>query len=286
MKVKFVILLFLIFTSFSNSHAEQNTKQNTQENICAYGSHKELYEKFAQKNYIVIAQGKRMQPDGHIKDFADVLFLLSPEMDFFHAVAMNGIHHDHFKACIFYSGREIDYQFAPPIADILLRVNRQHQIFLSDSMPANATCPKDDKDCVTWSDWAQKTTQTFLFSAYKYSSNWPHDPYDDIVELMLDSKVIHPTRGALAELARTKYALRLRNELHENIDEIKVAKDAYKQIYEEADHRLPLIFLSLTQNRNWSINEIDRENGLVHPVLHGAELELYPMSNAQYKSFK
>ncbi len=284
MRVKLVVLFLLLavitphtgFTSSKNS-------PNLEDNFCTYGSHKELYKFFAEKNYIVIAQGKRTHPNGNIKDFADVLFLVSPDMEYFHTVTLNSIKYDHFKACIFSSAREIDYQFASPIPNLLPRKNREHVVLLNNGMPNKTTCPNNDKYCTPWSHWSHKSqTNTPKLSAYTYSTKRENDPYNEIVELTLDNKVIRPTRGKLTEHTRKKYALRLRNALNENKEDVKMTKIAYKQIHDEVDHKLPLILLNLTETRDWSLSEVNRKKGLVETVLHGIELELYPIPNSAY----
>ena len=278
-----IILLACSLLLPSNSIANKNPESLSNENRCAYGSHKQLYQFFTDENYAVIAQGKRIQPSGKVKDFADVLFLLSPDMDYFHAVTLSGIRYDHFKACIFSSGREIDFQFAPPIPNLLERKNREHLVFLEDNLPKDAACPADDDLCLPWSEWSASLEQTFLLSGYSYSELEENDPYNEIVELTLDNKTIRPTRGVLTEHARVKYALRLRNELSESARDIKAAKDAYIQIHDEVDHKLPLIILAVTKDRAWSITQIDRESGLAKRVIHGVELELYPMRQTEYQ---
>ena len=286
MKVNFVVLSLLALTIVCNTVlASDNSIPNLEDGYCAYGSHKELYNIFSEKNYIVIAQGKRIQPNGNTKDFADVLFLVSPDMEYFHTVTLNGIKYNHFKACVFSSAREIDYQFAPPTPNLLPRINREHTVFLADNIPKNSSCPNNDKHCMPWSQWSHNLKQTSLLSAYTYSTKWKTDSYNEIVELTLDNKIIHPTRGTLSKHARTKYALRLRNELNESIKDAKNAKAAYKQIHDEVDHKLPLVFLNLTDTRNWSIDEINREKGLVQTLLQGIEFELYPIMNSVYKKF-
>lgn len=286
MKAKLILLIILLtFSAMHASIAGNSDGSNVEAATCSYGSHKELYSFFTEKNYIVVAQGKRIQPNGSIKDFADVLFLITPDMEFFHAVTLTGIRYDHFKACIFSSAREIDYQFAPPIPDLLSRNNRAHLVFFNQGPSQDNACINETNECTAWDDWLSRTKQTFLFSAYKYSSSWRSDPYDEIVELRLDNKVIRPTRGRLSEHARKKYALRLRNELNESKDEIKTTKLAYKEIHDEVDHKLPLIFLSLNNTRDWTLSEVDREKRLVHTIIHGIEFELYPMTTNAYKNF-
>ena len=285
MKVKLAFLLLIFANSPEISIASNNNTSVLEDGFCTYGSHKELYKFFTEKNYAVIAQGKRVQPNADIKDFADVLFLISPDMEYFHTVTLNGIRHDYFKACIFSSAREVDYQFTPPAANLLSRKNREHIVMLADNMQKNTRCPDDDRYCTPWAEWSQNHKQTFLLSAYAYSTQWEHDPYNEIVELTLDNKVIRPTRGTLSEHARIKYALRLKKTLDESNEDSNSAKSAYKQIHNETDHKLALVFFSLTDARHWSLDEVDREKGLVQNVLHGVELEIYPMPGNAYKKF-
>ena len=284
MKVR-LSFLFILFTLATTSFANKQTTQPLETGFCAYGSHTELYAFFSEKNYVVVAQAKRVQNDSSIKDFADVLFLVSPDMEYFHAVTLNGIKYDHFKACIHSSGREIDYQLASPIPDLLTRKNREHFVFLPDDIPKDARCLDNDYSCTPWPDWSTMRNQAYLFSAYAYSTSWRNDPYKDTVELTLDNKVIRPTRGVLTEHARTKYALRLRNELNESNKEQKTAKQAYKQIHDEVDHKLALVLLNISENRDWSLSKINREKGLVQTIIHGVEFELYPMRNSAYGKF-
>ena len=278
-----IFLCIIFFLATVNCFANTTTKKQLEDNHCTYGSHKELYTFFTDQNYAVIAQGKRIQPTGKIKDFADVLFLVSPDMAYFHAVTLSGIKYDYFKACIFTSAREVDFQFASPIPNLLERKNREHLVFLVNNLPKNTPCPASSASCIPWSEWSPLLKQTFILSAYTYSSQTQYDPYNEIVELTLDNKTITPTRGVLAEHARVKYAIRLRNELNEPAKDLRAAKDAYVQIHDEIDHKLPLIFLSVSKDRHWNITEINRNNGLAETVIHGIELELYPMKRTEYK---
>lgn len=282
MRVKLFLLITLLFFS-TNCFASNLNEINLQEDHCASGSHKQLYKFFTEKKYVVIAQGKRIQDNGNIKDFADVLLLLSPDMAYFHALTLSGIKYDYFKACIFSSAKEIDFQFASPIPNLLQRKNREHLVFLTRDVPKDTPCPTDSSACLSRSEWSALLQQTFLLSGYSYSSDAQNDPYYELVELTIDNKKINPTRGVLAEHARVKYAQRLRNELNESGKDIKAAKEAYIQIHDEIDHKLPLVFLSVTKDRHWSIIQIDRKNGLAEKVLHGIELELYPMKQAEYQ---
>ncbi len=282
MRVKLLLLATILLYS-TNCFANNQNKKNLQDNHCASGSHKELYQFFTEKNYVVIAQGKRIQDNGNIKDFADVLLLLSPDMAYFHALTLSGIKYDYFKACIFNSAREIDFQFASPIPNLLQRKNREHLVFLTKDVPKDTPCPTYNSACIPQSEWSSLLQQTFLLSGYSYSSDTQNDPYNELVELTIDNKKINPTRGVLAEHARVKYAQRLRNELNESGKDIKAAKEAYIQIHDEIDHKLPLIFLSVSKDRHWSIIQIDRKNGLAETILHGIELELYPMKQVEYR---
>ena len=280
MRVSFLLLICSLLFPVS-SLANQNSKELNPDS-CAYGSHKELYQFFTDQKYVVIAQAKRIQDSGDIKDFADVIFLLSTDMAYFHAVTLSGIKYDHFEACIFTSAQEVDFQFAPPVPNLLSRKNREHLVFLIKDIPKNAPCPNQKKSCMTWQQWSPLLEQTFLLSAYHYANDLTNNPYHEIVELTLDNKTIRPTRGVLAEHARVKYAIRLRNELKESAGDIKAAKQAYIDIHNEVDHNLPLVFLSLEKDRRWRITQVDRISGLAETLLHGVELELYPMKQDGY----
>ncbi len=284
MRIRKFLTIFLCLFSL-HSYANDDFTKDFEQHSCAYGSHKELYRHFTKNNFIVFAQGKRIQPNGTIKDFADVLFLVSPDMQFFHAATLNGIKYNHFKACIFTSAQEVDYQFAAPIPDILQRKNREHLVFLNEDMPAESKCPANTSACTPWSQWSHGLNDVFLLSAYSFSSTQSPDPYSEKVDLTLDGKTIQPTRGKLSRHARQKYALRMRNALNESKKEIESAKTVYRNIYDEIDHQLPLMKLKLTDKREWIISEIDRESGLVWNLLEGIDLELYPMRNDEYKVF-
>ena len=204
-------------------------------------------------------------------------------MAYFHAVTLSGIKYDYFKACIFNSAREIDFQFASPIPDLLERINREHLVFLVKDIPKETPCPTEDASCISWTEWSPLLQQTFLLSAYSYSNNTPNDPYNEVVELTLDNKTIHPTRGKLSEHARVKYAVRLRNELSESGKDLKAAKDVYIQIHDEVDHKLPLVFFPVSEDRSWNITQVNRNTGLAETIIQGIELELYPMKRMEYR---
>ena len=282
LRIYIVLIASLLNVSFAEANEEKGKK--LQESFCAEGTQQQLYDFFTAEDYVVFAQGKRFAKSGQLKDFADVLFLISPDMEFFHLVTQKKIDGAKYKACIFSSAREVDYRFASPIPGLLQEKNREHFLFL-DKIPKDSECPKDKTQCTPWSAWAHMIKQTFLFSAYMYSAKWDYDVYEEIVDLTLEGKTIHPTRGALAELARTKYAVRMRNELSESKEDQEVAKQLYKQIFDEVDHALPLIVLMLTDNRKWVISVIDRKKGLVWTPMQGRDLELYPLSRTVYKRF-
>ena len=102
MKVRLLALCLLaLFVLSQTSLASNKNYSRLEDDFCAYGSHRELHKFFAEKNYLVIAQGKRIQTDGKIKDFADVILLLSPDMEYFHVLTLNAINRHRFKACIF-----------------------------------------------------------------------------------------------------------------------------------------------------------------------------------------
>lgn len=279
-----IIIFILLLLLAIQSDAIEEANQKLGENFCANGSQQQLLDFFTEQQYVVIAQGRRINVDGTIKEFHDVLFLLSSDMEFFHLVTQEKVTDSKFKACIFSSAREVDYKFTSPVPDLLPEINREHLVFL-DFIPKDGECPAGELNCVPWSKWSHMIKQTFLFSAYMYSGEWNYAAYEEIVELTVDGKTIHPTRGVLSELARKKYAARLRGELGEEKDERKSAMKAYTEIYKEADHGLPLAMLMLTDNRRWAIIIVDREKGLVWTPMQGRDLELYPLPRAVYERF-
>ena len=284
LKIFFIGFATLYFLFLLNAVADDKG-QKLEESFCAQGSQQQLYDFFTEQEYVIFAQGKRFSKNGQLQEFADVLFLVSPDMEFFHLVTQKKIDDTKYKACIFSSAREVDYRFSSPIPDLLPAKNREHFLFL-DKIPDDGECPKDKTQCTPWTAWSHMIKQTFLFSAYMYSAKWDYDAYEEIVDLTLEGKTIHPTRGALAELARTKYAVRMRNELSESKEDREAAKQVYEKIFDEVDHALPLIVLILTDNRKWAISVIDRKKGLVWTPMQGRELELYPLSRSSYEKFR
>ena len=286
-EVTFRKCILLIVSLFSSVivYAVETDGEKFNESFCATGSQQQLQEFFTEQNYVVFAQGKQINKNGLLSEFPNVLFLVSPDMEFFHLVTQQKSDQQKFKACIFSSAREVDYRFASPIPDLLPHKNREHFLFL-DNIPKNGVCPPDTLNCIPWSEWSHMIKQTFLFSAYMYSAKWNYDAYEEIVDLRLDNKTIHPTRGALSELARTKYAVRMRNELNESETDVNAAKNVYKQIFDEVDHGLPIVMLMLTDNRKWAVTVIDRKKGLVWTPMQGKELELYPLPRRSYEKFK
>ena len=283
MQIILIILSVFLLLPIQGIAAEDSNKK-LQESFCAEGSQQQLLDFFTAEDYVVFAQGKRFSKSGQLQGFADVLFLVSPDMEFFHLVTQKKIDGGKYKACIFSSAREVDYRFASPIPNLLQAKNREHFLFL-DKIPKDGKCPPDKAQCTPWSNWSHMIRQTFLFSAYMYSAKWNYDAYEEIVDLTLDGKTIHPTRGALAELARTKYAVRMRNELSESKEDQEAAKQVYEKIFDEIDHALPIIVLMLTDNRKWAVSIIDRVKGLVWTPMQGRDLELYPLPRSAYEKF-
>ena len=284
-RIIFFPIFFALLILSLQSTAKGDTNNKLQENFCATGSQQQLYDFFTEENYVVFARAKRIHKNGKTKDFSDTFFLVSPDMEFLHIVTQKKIDNSKFKACIFSSAREVDYRFTSPIPELLTEKNREHFLFL-DEIPKNGECPPAKTNCIPWSNWSHMIRQTFLYSAYMYSATWNYDAYEEIVDLTLDGKTIHPTRGALAELARTKYAVRMRNELSESKEDQEAAKKVYKEIYNEVDHALPLMVLMLTDNRKWVVSVVDRLKGLVWTPMQGHELELYPLPRSAYEKFR
>lgn len=74
-------------------------------------------------------------------------FLLLPNMEYFHAVTLNGIKYDYFKACIFSSARGIDLQFVSPIPILLQNINREHFFFLTHLTMVNTQLTNPARKC-------------------------------------------------------------------------------------------------------------------------------------------
>ena len=278
----FFLLLFSMY--FISCFAAGEEDQTLEESFCANGSRQQLIDFFTEQNYVVFAQGKRIVESGEVQEFPDVLFLVSPDLEFFHLVTQQKSGDTKFEACIFASAREVDYKFVAPIPDLFVEKDREHLVFLQ-AIPKDGECPTGESQCVPWRKWEHMVKQTFLFSAYLYSAKRKFDAYQEIIELTVEGKTIHPTRGALSELARTKYAARLRNELGEQEADREAAKKAYREIFKEADHGLPLMMLMLTDNRKWAVTVIDRKQGLVTTLMQGEDLELYPLPRSAYENF-
>ncbi len=278
-------LLLLVFLFFSLIvEAEEGTSKQMKENFCATGTQQQLLDFFTAEEYIVFAQGKREDANNGLNKFSDVLFLVTPDLKYFHLVTVKVKNKDKRTACIFSSAREVNFQFTSPMPGLLENKNREHLVFM-ENIPENGNCPPEKLNCMPWRDWSHRIKQKFVLTAYMYSAKWDYNAYDEIVELTLDNKTIHPTRGALAELARTKYGLRLRNELGEANKEQEAAKQVYREIYNEIDHGLPLMLIMLNDDRNWAVSIIDRVKGLVWTPMQGRELELYPLPRSVYEKF-
>ena len=279
----FIFCLMLMLPPASIAEEDSNTPKVTQKS-CKSGTTTMLKIFFSDESLIQIASGKRTRKSGFIGDQPDVLFLLSKDMDFFHVVTLKPIENDQFEACIFTSAREIDFQIASPIPNLLDRKNREHLLFLND-VPKNGECPPERTICKPFSGPSEFAIKKFLLTGYMYSELWELDAYQEIVDLTVDNKVIHPTRGALSELARTKYSSRLRNELEETDTDRKAAKDVYRNIYQEVDHGHPLFTFVLGENKTWEIVLLDRQRGVVWQPIHGTDLQIYPLSKREYEQF-
>ena len=125
----------------------------------------------------------------------------------------------------------------------------------------------------------------FILTGYEYSANNQTDSYTEPVELKIDQHYIYPSRGELAELARTKYALRIANKLQESEQDAESAKKVYREMYLNVDHQLALILFSADGDQNWSIEKIDRTTGLISTLNEGTALQMYPLSYDDYLDF-
>ena len=281
---KILYLLLLIPLLAHTTEQDISLKEIT----CTTGTLSQLYNFFADQEYVLVAQGKQNLDDGKQENYLDTLFIVSTNMEYFHVVTLNrsGQHEyeDKYKGCISLSAREIDFQIKAPVENLLPRKNREHYIFFSET-PKNGKCPEDETSCTPWASNGYIADRKPLVSGYTYTGEHPEDPYTEIVELNVGDKTIHPTRGALAELARTKYALRLTNELNESEEDAEAAIEIYKKIHSNVDHKLPLIVLNLTGNNNWIIYKIDQSKGLVWTLLSGSNLATFPLEIENYEEF-
>ena len=251
---------------------------------CTQGSERELKQFFKDQDLVQIAKGKRIRATDQQEKISDIFFLLSKDVDLFHVATLEEERRDFFKTCIISSAREIDFQIAPPVPNLLERKYREHLLFLND-LPKEGECPPEKQNCSAWAGPTEFIGNKYLLTGYLYSQHWELDAYTQIVDLTLDSKTIQPTRGMLSEFARTKYAARLRNELNENNTQITAAKELYRDIYNQVDHGHPLYMFILGDEGEWKITMIDRHRGLVWTPLQGNELEIYPLSKREYREF-
>ena len=279
--MKYFIKLIVLFPLLAQAN-EQNISLN--EITCTTGTLSQLYDFFADQNYVVVAQGRQLAEQQKQKNFPDTLFLVSAQMDYFHLVTLIETGQNKYQACISLSAREVDLQIRAPIDNLLARKNREHYLHISE-MPKDGECAAQNSHCIPWQSISYIFNRKPLISGYEYSVELTEDPYNEVVELTIDGQTIHPTRGALTELARTKYALRLTNQLNESKEDIEAAKEIYKNIHSDVDHKLPLIILNLTGNDKWSIYKIDRAQGLVWEEFRGDDFKTFPLEDDTYKQF-
>jgi hypothetical protein len=285
-KIKSLLLTTLVIAlcSFTQADTEDDQDISLKEITCTAGTLTQLYKFFEDHQYVLVGQGKLLPDNPASKDFHNALFLVSSSMDYFHVVILDKKGNGKYEGCISLSAREIDFQMQTPINHLLIRNNRAHDLFLSE-FPDNGNCPNQDARCSPWIKNTLLEKQKPLLTGYEYSVGPEKDPYEEIVELNIDGQIIHPTRGALTELARKKYTLRLTNELDEPKADIEAAKEIYKNILDDVDHRLPLLSLNLTGNDQWKIYRIDRTNGLVWIMLQGDGFAPFPLKSDSYEKF-
>lgn len=286
MKTTRLLLVTLVISLCSSTQAETQDDQaiSLKDITCTAGTLTQLYNFFEDQQYVLVGQGKLLSDNPASKDFFSALFLVSSSMDYFHVVILDKKDNGKYEGCISLSAREIDFQMQAPINHLLTRNNRAHDLFLSE-FPGNGHCPDQDTRCSPWNKNTLLAKQKPLLTGYEYSVELENDPYEEIVELNIDGQIIHPTRGALTELARKKYTLRLTNELDEPEEDIEAAKEIYKNILDDVDHRLPLLSLNLTGNDQWKIYRIDRTNGLVWIMLQGNGFVPFPLKSDSYEKF-
>lgn len=262
-----LVLAFLSLTV----HSEQAKKIQP---ACTSGSLTQLNQFFFNQDYLLIARGTTNQQ-------SEMLFIVSSDMNYFHVVDLVSIDSNYLQACINSSAREIDYQHTPPVPGILERINRAHIVF-ADEIPSKQECRPKNEKCSAWNSALFNQQDQLILTGYEYSASAEPASYDEPVELKIDHNYIYPSRGELAELARTKYALRLTNQLRESKHDQESVKKVYREMYENVDHKLALISFSTDDNHDWIIQKIDRESGLVWTLHEGTSLHMYPLSDNDY----
>ena len=286
MKLMFCCLLLniVIFLSYTQADTQESQEISLKDITCTAGSLQQLYNFFEGHQYVLVGQGRQSTDNYAQNDFPDTLFLVSATMDYFHVVTLQQKKNNKYEGCITLSAREIDIQMQSPVDQLLPRNNRAHYLFLPE-IPENGKCPDNVPACVPWTESAKFTNQKPLLTGYEYSVKLEDDPYEEVVELKIGTQTIHPTRGALAELARKKYTLRLTNALGESEADVEAAKEIYENILFDVDHKLPLIILNASANGQWKIHKLDRSRGLVWVLLQGKEFSPFPLNSDSYKKF-
>ena len=281
---RFLLLQLIVLSSFTQADTHKGQEITLNEITCTAGSLQQLYNFFEGHKYVLVGQGRQAAESGIKNEFADTLFLVSAAMDYLHVVSLVKQEINKYEGCITLSAREIDIQMQPPVDQLLSRNNREHYLFLPE-IPENGKCPDNKSDCLPWTKNSNLTSHKPLLTGYEYSVELQEDPYEEVVELKIGEQTIRPTRGELAELARKKYTLRLTNELGESKEDVEAAKEIYKSILYDVDHKLPLIILTATASGQWKIYKLDRASGLVWSLLEGDEFSSFPLKSDRYKSF-
>lgn len=266
--------LFMLAAWSCTTYSEQRQPTQT---TCTTGSLEQLHVFFLEQDYLLIAQGVSSQQ-------TEIFFMVSSDMDYFHIVNLVSLASNQWQACIASSAREIDYQHLPPVPGVLTRIDRAHTVF-SDDIPSHQKCPPENTTCRPWSPAVLNSPRRLILTGYEYSASDEPDGYAEPVELKIDQHYIYPARGELAELARTKYALRMTEQLQESDQDAASAKKVYREMYLNVDHQLALIIFSADNNQNWLIEKIDRTTGLIWTLNMGTALQMYPLSYDDYLDF-
>ena len=274
---RFLCLFFCILLSTPVTADNQST--SLLNHSCIQGSLTQIQNHFLENNSLIFARGQTLSQN----DEKRVLFVVSYPINTFQIVSLIALGNSHYEACIESTSIEVDYRDeTAPVRKLFERTYRGHEIF-NDTIP-NLECETEPDVCHFWPSYNNHPDTTIL-SAYELSDSASTSSYNEIVKLKIGPHIISPSRGRLAELARTKFALRMNNQVDESASDIEAGKQIYREIYQNFDHKLALIIFSHTATYDWNVKKINRNTGQMSTLIEGTSLEMYPLSRNTYLSF-
>ena len=276
---KTIKLLFVfLYASITSIVVADNHPSKIVDQACIQGSLTHIQNHYLDNNYLIMARGQTMHQQQRM------LFLVSYPVEYFSMVSLNSLGNSHYEACVLSTAREVDYRDNhAPVRELFARTERAHQIF-NDEIPTTQ-CESDHMLCSFWPSQIDPSSSIIL-SAYHVANAASNVSYDETVKLKIGRHVIAPSRGRLMQLARTKYSLRINNQLDESTSDIETGKQIYRQIHQKFDHKLALIIFSHDHAYDWKVEKIDRDTGHISILNHGKLLEMYPLSTNTYTTFR